>query len=760
MAEKMKGLIKKVVVNDATFQNESIEPTYINFFFGKNGSGKSTIAKAIDDPSALEWQTGVNADNYTILIYNQDFINKNFETYGDLKGVFTLSEENVETRKKIDETTAERDVVIEDGKKAAADRDTKKEELDPLLTNFQATCWDNTETVRKAFEKTQTGKKKKAQFSEAVLSGEHAAVHHETKDIQELYDVAYDPNAKSYPLFKKSKDVPGRYDLSGASLLSKSITSSSETDFAKFMKALNATDWVKNGHAAYVGHSDKKCPFCQQKLPDDFEKNIKECFDEQYQNDLLALEAFQTAYSSKMSQILTLLQDNLSDVFPKVDTKEYEKKLAQLESAITTNQRKIAGKVDSPAKEVTLKDTDTLIKEIDDLIDEINKQTQVNNDIVSTKHDKQLECLKMVWEEIAFILKDEVAAYKKSKKDIEVAIKTFDDKVKELLKKYKELEKKISDLNSKVINTKMTVDSINAHLLDSGFEGFSLREKSGVKGVYEVIRENGTIAENLSEGERNFIAFLYFYHVVRGSLSELDTGKDKIVVIDDPVSSMDSSALFIVSALIREMLAVCRNNVSLKEPEFEGKYIKQIFILTHNAFFHREVTYNMVRHYRYVTFFKINKKNNISSVESCIRESKAVSEDDKNYNPVQNSYSALWEEFDKLDAPIPLMNVIRRILEYYFLQLCGYDSEELCDEVLVKNKEKFAVQVEGGMPDYTKYNLAKSMLKYIKSSDSFNDGLYFVDESIDVDQYKEVFRMIFDVMNQRQHYDMMMNESE
>jgi hypothetical protein len=266
MAEKMKGLIKKVVVNDATFQNESIEPTYINFFFGKNGSGKSTIAKAIDDPSALEWQTGVNADNYTILIYNQDFINKNFETYGDLKGVFTLSEENVETRKKIDETTAERDVVIEDGKKAAADRDTKKEELDPLLTNFQATCWDNTETVRKAFEKTQTGKKKKAQFSEAVLSGEHAAVHHETKDIQELYDVAYDPNAKSYPLFKKSKDVPGRYDLSGASLLSKSITSSSETDFAKFMKALNATDWVKNGHAAYVGHSDKKCPFCQQKL--------------------------------------------------------------------------------------------------------------------------------------------------------------------------------------------------------------------------------------------------------------------------------------------------------------------------------------------------------------------------------------------------------------------------------------------------------------------------------------------------------------
>ena len=73
--------------------------------------------------------------------------------------------------------------------------------------------------------------------------------------------------------------------------------------------------------------------------------------------------------------------------------------------------------------------------------------------------------------------------------------------------------------------------------------------------------------------------------------------------------------------------------------------------------------------------------------------------------------------------------------------------------MLTKNKEKFVVQVEEVMPDYTKYNLAKSMLKYIKSSNSFNDG----DESIDVDQYKEVFSMIFDVMNQRQHYDIMMN---
>ena len=106
------------------------------------------------------------------------------------------------------------------------------------------------------------------------------------------------------------------------------------------------------------------------------------------------------------------------------------------------------------------------------------------------------------------------------------------------------------------------------------------------------------------------------------------------------------------------------------------------------------------------------------------------------------------------------MNVIRRILEYYFLQLCGYESEELCRIVLEENKDKFLTEVAGGVPDYTKFHLAQAMLSYIKRSDSFNDGLHFVDESIDCQQYKDTFWTIFDAMNQTQHFHMMMNEKE
>lgn len=60
---------------------------------------------------------------------------------------------------------------------------------------------------------------------------------------------------------------------------------------------------------------------------------------------------------------------------------------------------------------------------------------------------------------------------------------------------------------------------------------------------------------------------------------------------------MDSSALFIVGSLVREMMGICANVADLVEnenPIFAGRYIEQIFILTHNAYFHQQIVYDQV----------------------------------------------------------------------------------------------------------------------------------------------------------------------
>ena len=84
--EKRRSVISKITLNTATFTNEPVEPTYINLFFGRNGAGKSSIAYAIQAGEGLEWKPGEKADDYDVLVYNQDFIDDNFESYDNLQG--------------------------------------------------------------------------------------------------------------------------------------------------------------------------------------------------------------------------------------------------------------------------------------------------------------------------------------------------------------------------------------------------------------------------------------------------------------------------------------------------------------------------------------------------------------------------------------------------------------------------------------------------------------------------------------------------
>lgn len=56
-----------------------------------------------------------------------------------------------------------------------------------------------------------------------------------------------------------------------------------------------------------------------------------------------------------------------------------------------------------------------------------------------------------------------------------------------------------------------------------------------------------------------------------------------------------SGALFIVSALVREMIEVCYNNTDYRSHKVDGDYIKQIFILTHNVYFHKEITHHQAK---------------------------------------------------------------------------------------------------------------------------------------------------------------------
>ena len=98
--------IKKV----ATYDNQGVQIDdlkKINFVYGANGCGKTTISNLIHDntdlkykDSSIKWKNDLPIN---ILVYNKGFRERNFGK-GKLNGVFTLGEATAELKKVIEGT--------------------------------------------------------------------------------------------------------------------------------------------------------------------------------------------------------------------------------------------------------------------------------------------------------------------------------------------------------------------------------------------------------------------------------------------------------------------------------------------------------------------------------------------------------------------------------------------------------------------------------------------------------------------------------
>src|SRR6266702_4630582 len=107
-------MIEKIkIAQVATFgqQPEVLEGlSQFNYLYGPNGSGKTTLSRLMataQDPRystcEITWQT----TPLDVLVYNRDFIARNFNASPDIKGIFTLGEKHTDTLKQISDKKEE-----------------------------------------------------------------------------------------------------------------------------------------------------------------------------------------------------------------------------------------------------------------------------------------------------------------------------------------------------------------------------------------------------------------------------------------------------------------------------------------------------------------------------------------------------------------------------------------------------------------------------------------------------------------------------
>jgi wobble nucleotide-excising tRNase len=317
----------------------------------------------------------------------------------------------------------------------------------------------------------------------------------------------------------------------------------------------------------------------------------------------------------------------------------------------------------------------------------------------------------------------DMSNYEKAIKGLSRSIKSFEDEIKEL-------DANIIEADKNITSVQPTVNEINRLLKAYGFNNFKIVPSPNRENSYQIQRPDGTLANNtLSEGEETFISFLYFLQLTKGATDVSKVSTKKILIIDDPICSLDSTILYIVSALVKNLIAEIKNNNS---------NIEQLFILTHNVFFHKEASFinGNADECNDVSYWIINKDCTTSTIH-CYGHN----------NPIHTSYELLWQELKNSSSCsfITTQNIMRRIIENYFGMLGNrkYDY------------------IKKQLPSVEEQQICDSLFYWINDgSHTIPDDLYIDSYSDSIDKYKSVFHQIFIKSGHEAHYNMMMRSVE
>jgi wobble nucleotide-excising tRNase len=319
--------------------------------------------------------------------------------------------------------------------------------------------------------------------------------------------------------------------------------------------------WIQDGLPL---HKDKKvCAFCDGKLTDERVSELNNRFSGEYrrlQNDvdglLKELELNGSGSSTQLHDI-HLLDDTLTERYEK-GSRIYLAAIGDFNNELSAVRRSLVEKKNSPFSDVVFSKEAFVLS-----YKNLAESTRVLNGVVEEHNRLQNSIIQR--RNSAF---DKITRHE--------AIKYFDDyqqKIRDLVAAQQiqlkcqedldELQAKLAQIRASVVRPAKGANHANKYLktlLCS--DSILLSHKDGEIG-YQLLRE-GRPAEHLSEGEKTAITFVYF---VASLEDESIVLKDTILVIDDPVSSLDSNKVYATYGIIKEMLwSECR----------------QIFILTHH----------------------------------------------------------------------------------------------------------------------------------------------------------------------------------
>jgi len=590
----------------------------LNILYGRNYSGKTTLSRvfrsletgkiplnyvgssfSLTGDKGVVTHAGLLAHNYDVRVYNRDFVADNLsflvnqEAGGVIKTFAIVGEQNNE----IDDAVSaiETKLGSVEGKAGLRfDLEAKKKERDRTKSAHTNASSDLEEKLRAhANDKI----KKNRQYGSAVYN-----IGHIKSDIASTKKAGFAALTTEQQAVKQSllkqEALPDIIGTLVVTLKLESLTATAEPLLSKTITPTKAIEellkdsalqlWVKQG----MGHHREKrdtCAFCRQDLPHD----IWQVLDEHFSKESGDLEiSLDTAITSVTAEIGTIAELNTftgaqfyADERTAFETSSkalsqtlavYKKDLEALKKSLETRKNNLFQPTTVKAPSHDVKEIAKHVADINALIASSNGKTvTLEKDKASAREALRLTDVFAFAEAITY--DKELGRIATLKTAADTASTTFTDAEKEILK----AEAEVQTLRAKQKDERKGAERVNALLNNFfGHDGIKLEAREGADKAtvkFEITR-NGKSAYNLSEGECSLIAFCYFMAKLEDPESK---GRELIIYIDDPISSLDGNHIFFMFSLIESLIAKPKKNA---DGSNSYRY-KQLFISTHNLDF-------------------------------------------------------------------------------------------------------------------------------------------------------------------------------
>lgn len=625
-----------------------------NILFGYNGKGKSSVAIGIKK----EFLKDATKKPENLRIFDRDYISNSL-----------LLENSEDKIKGVEANFGPGGVNIENKIKELEKQIISEVEISKLDTNII----DSRKKIRTEIDKIHDRRKGEANIQrKSKEESVERVIELYKKDFQDAKKIEADDDK----LIKINGDNAIEKQIAQNENLRPLNLSKIQTTLIEEVKVIfkekfgedisipefEVVQWIETGLKLHK--EGDNCKFCEGKLDyldvkaklAEFKENKRhkateklKQFKEQLQNILESIKAIEKESKTYTTNIGNEIEQHFSLISEKKQT---------IETLIISCQSKIDNIEAQENFDFELL-AETL-KEIEESISTISK----------TKNEQLLELRKKL-NNLTTLVKGAIGLEILKSTSIKDNLQEVKDKETELKEKRENNKKKqqeIQDLKQQKSLTKDFADFVSQILNDINISLKVELDTDNKNYIIKSTNENATLTiKDISEGEKNILALLFFYYELFSDNKQQSVKPEiELIIVDDPISSMDDSNKFYILELMKNLLELSN---------------QQIFVLTHSWEDYCNLSYGRKAWEDKTDKNGVEIKSKYATFE--IRKSNGKSELIKSKNN-DKPYKYLFKEIYKFSQKnegqatteceiFHYPNVIRRVFEEWYSFKIGED---------------------------------------------------------------------------------------